>query len=246
MVHTALLEQVLGYKFRDQNLLILALTHPSLAHEAGVGPLQQHNQRLEFLGDAVLQLVITGELYQKFPIFGEGPLTQARAQMVNRTSLAGQGRRLQLGDHLILSRGEETTGGRIRESTLADAFEAVIGAMFLDAGYDATAEVILQLFRDGFGELVELPNLINPKGELQEFLQAKSPEPPHYEQISVSGPDHVRLFECAVYHGTLELARGLGRSKKLAESAAALEALRRLKEANPSAEGTGKSAGTAE
>jgi ribonuclease-3 len=230
-VNTVPLEQALGYQFHDRSLLILALTHPSLAHEAGVGPLQQHNQRLEFLGDAVLQLVITGELYQKFPVFGEGPLTQARAQMVNRTSLAGQGRRLQLGEHLILSRGEETTGGRTRASTLADAFEAVIGALFLDAGYETTAGVILRLFRDEFGELVELPNLINPKGELQEFLQAKSPEPPHYEQISVTGPDHVRQFECAVYHGATELGRGLGRSKKLAESAAAIEALRRLKEA---------------
>lgn len=236
MVNTAQLERALGYDFHDHPLLVLALTHPSLAHEAGVGPLQQHNQRLEFLGDAVLQLVITAELYAKFPLFGEGPLTQARAQMVNRTSLAGQGRRLNLGDHLILSRGEETTGGRIRASTLADAFEAVIGALFLDAGYERTAEVILRLFRDEFGELVELPNLINPKGELQEYLQAKSPEPPHYVQISVSGPDHFRQFECAVYHGSQELARGVGRSKKLAESAAALEALRRLKSEAPAKE----------
>ncbi len=225
------LEQALGYAFRDPNLLVLALTHPSVAHEVGIGSLQQHNQRLEFLGDAVLQLVITSELYQKFPTFGEGPLTQARAQMVNRTSLANQGRRLDLGNHLILSRGEETTGGRARASTLADAFEAVVGALFLDAGYQATSQIILRLFRDGFGELVELPNLINPKGELQEYLQTKSPAPPRYEQISVSGPDHVRQFECAVYHGDSELGRGTGRSKKLAESAAALEALRRLKAA---------------
>ena len=225
------LQRTLGYTFRDHALLVLALTHPSLAHETGTGAAQQHNQRLEFLGDAVLQLVLTAELYQKFPAFGEGPLTQARAQMVNRTALASQGRRLQLGDYLILSRGEESTGGRTRASTLADAFEAVIGALFLDAGYDATAQIILRLFRDEFGELVELPNLINPKGELQELLQSRSPEPPRYEQISVSGPDHVRQFECAVYHGTSELGRGVGRSKKLAESAAAIEALRRLREA---------------
>lgn len=234
MLNTTSLEQALGYKFRDTNLLVLALTHPSVAHEAGVGALQQHNQRLEFLGDAVLQLVVTGELYQKFPIFGEGPLTQGRAQMVNRTSLAIQGRRLRLGDYLILSRGEETTGGRSRTSTLADAFEAVIGAIFLDGGYDTAASVILRLFRDELGELVELPNLINPKGELQELLQATSPEPPHYQQISVSGPDHVRQFEYAVFHGTQELGRGIGRSKKLAESAAAIEALQRLKSLAPS------------
>ena len=131
------LEQALGYQFRDPALLVLSLTHPSLANEAGTGAPQQHNQRLEFLGDAVLQLVITLELYRNFPGSGEGPLTQARAQMVNRSSLAEQGRRLGLGEHLILSRGEETTGGRTRASTLADAFEAV-GAVRLRFGGETT------------------------------------------------------------------------------------------------------------
>ncbi len=223
------LETALGYTFRDPGHLVLALTHPSLAHECSAAPAQHHNQRLEFLGDAVLQIVITAELYQKFPLYGEGPLTQARAQLVNRTSLASQGRRLQLGDFLILSRGEETTGGRTRTSTIADAFEAVIGALFLDAGYEVTREVILRLFVEEFGELTELPSLTNPKGELQEFLQTSSPEPPRYEQISVSGPDHFRQFECAVNHLGVELGRGVGRSKKLAESAAALTALNRLR-----------------
>ena len=229
MVNPAQLEAALGYVFRDRDLLTLALTHPSLAHEVGTGPLQHHNQRLEFLGDAVLQLVITAELYKKFPAYGEGPLTQARAQMVNRTALGSQGRRLRLGECLSLSRGEETTGGRSRTSTVADAFEAVIGAVFLDAGYEAACELILRLFRAEFGELVELPNLINPKGELQERLQSRSPNPPRYEQTSVSGPDHFRQFECAVFHDGVELGRGGGRSKKLAESAAALAALERLK-----------------
>ena len=225
------MEQALGHRFRDPTLLVLSLTHPSLANESAAGAPQQHNQRLEFLGDAVLQLVITLELYRNFPDSGEGLLTQARAQMVNRSSLAGKGRRLGIGDHLILSRGEETTGGRARASTLADAFEAVMGAVFLDGGFDQAAEVIRRLFRDDFGELGELPNLVNPKGELQELLQAKSPVPPRYEQVSVSGPDHSRQFECAAYHGDVELGRGLGRSKKLAESAAALAALERLRRA---------------
>jgi len=230
----AALQARLGYFFRAENLLRLALTHPSIAHEQGA-PVQ-HNQRLEFLGDAVLQLVITAELYVKFAAYGEGPLTQARAQMVNRASLASQGRRLQLGDHLILSRGEETTGGRTRASTVADAFEALLGAVFLDAGYDTARELILRLFLEEFGELTELPNLINPKGELQERLQLRSPEPPRYEQISVSGPDHFRQFECAVFHLGVELGRGSGRSKKLAESAAAMAALARLKtEESPAA-----------
>ncbi len=221
------LEAALDYHFQQPDLLRRALTHPSLAHELGGG--QQHNQRLEFLGDAVLQLVVTAELYEKFPDFGEGPLTQARAQMVNRTSLADQGRRLDLGAFLVLSRGEETSGGRARGSTIADAFEAVIGAVFLDGGFAVVRGLILRLFREGFGELGVLPNLDNPKGELQELLQATSPEPPSYQLVSAIGPDHNRSFECAVYHQGVELGRGTGRSKKVAESEAALVALERIK-----------------
>src|SRR5512136_180459 len=115
----------LGYLFRDLALLQLALTHPSVAHEQGA-PLQT-NQRLEFLGDAVLQLVLTQELYERFPGFGEGPLTKARAKLVNRRSLAERARHLGLGQHLIISRGEELSGGRERISALADAFEALLG-----------------------------------------------------------------------------------------------------------------------
>ena len=144
MISTVELESALGHQFRNRQLLILALTHPSLAHEAGVGHLQQHNQRLEFLGDAVLQLVLTNELYERFPTHGEGPLTQARAQLVNRASLAEQWRRLNLGRFLILSRGEDSSGGRTRNSTLADAFEAVVGAVFLDAGYVAAQALVVQ------------------------------------------------------------------------------------------------------
>lgn len=235
MINTDQLEETLDYRFKDRNLLILALTHPSIAHEAGVGHLQQHNQRLEFLGDAVLQLVVTSELYSRFPSYGEGPLTQARAQMVNRLALAAHARRLNLGNFLILSRGEESTGGRVRTSTVADAFEALVGAVYLDAGFEVVRALVLSLFRDSFGAVNELPNLDNPKGELQELLQAKSPEPPRYEQLSASGPDHNRQFESAVYHEGVELGRGLGRSKKLAESAAALAALQGLKTAGRSA-----------
>lgn len=229
MINTEQLEAALEYRFKDRNLLMLALTHPSIAHEAGVGHLQQHNQRLEFLGDAVLQLVVTSALYERFPSYGEGPLTQARAQLVNRLALASHARRLNLGTFLILSRGEESTGGRVRTSTVADAFEALVGAVYLDAGFETVQTLILRLFRESFGEVNELPNLDNPKGELQELLQARSPEPPRYEQLSASGPDHNRQFESAVFHEGVELGRGVGRSKKLAESAAALTALESLK-----------------
>ena len=218
----------LGYTFRDEALLRLALTHPSIAHEQGT-PVQ-HNQRLEFLGDAVLQLALTRELYEKFPDFNEGPLTKARAKLVNRRTLAVHGRDLRLGEHLILSRGEELHGGRERPSALADAYEALIGAIFLDGGYELAREFILREFAAACSGLDPIPILENPKGELQEFLQARSSEAPQYRVISASGPDHDRMFECTVHHGGIELARGAGKSKKAAESEAALAALKKLRE----------------
>lgn len=218
----------LGYSFQDVGFLRLALTHPSVAHERS-GPIQT-NQRLEFLGDAVLQLVLTRELYEKFPAFGEGPLTKARAQLVNRRSLAEQARELGLGQFLIVSRGEEMSGGRERLSALADTFEALLGAIFLDGGFEASREFILRRFVTSFGELSDIPTLANPKGELQEFLQAVSSEAPRYHAVSSSGPDHDRVFECTVHHGGLELARGHGKSKKEAESEAASAALTALRE----------------
>lgn len=227
------LQQRLGYSFRDRALLRLALTHPSVAHEQSA-PIQT-NQRLEFLGDAVLQLVLTGELYEKFPGFGEGPLTKARAQLVNRSSLAEQARKLGLGAHLILSRGEANSGGRERLSGLADTFEALLGAIFLDGGFEAARKFILEQFGASFGELSAIPTLENPKGELQEFLQAISSEAPRYHAVSASGPDHDRVFECTVHHAGVELARGQGKSKKAAESAAALAALKKLREQKASA-----------
>ena len=221
------LQARLGYFFRDENRLRLALTHPSVAHEQGMAV--QHNQRLEFLGDSVLQLVLTSELYEKFPSLGEGPLTKARAQMVNRRTLANRGRRLGLGEHLILSRGEDSSGGRERPSALADTFEALLAAIFLDGGFDAARDFILRQFREEFGELEVIPNLENPKGELQEVLQSNSAEAPQYQLESVSGPDHDRLFESAVYHRGIELGRGKGKSKKEAESQAALAAMENLR-----------------
>lgn len=213
----------LGYQFRDQQLLRLALTHPSVVHEQGSSV--NHNQRLEFLGDAVLQLVLTRLLYEKFPNFGEGPLTKARAQLVNRRALAEHGQRLELGRHLVLSRGEEINRGRERPSTLADAFEALLGAIFLDSGFESAQDFILRQFKDVLGSLNDLPYLENPKGELQEVLQAQSPDPPRYQLLSVYGPDHDRVFECAVYHRKGELGRGTGKSKKEAECQAAFNAL---------------------
>ncbi|MGE3312181.1 MAG: ribonuclease III [Limisphaerales bacterium] len=217
----------LGLVFENIELLELALTHPSITHDLGAGT--PHNQRLEFLGDAVLQLVLTHELYEKFPDLGEGPLTQARAEMVNRRTLAVQSQAMRVGSFLRMSWSEEATGGRERSSALADAFEAVVGAIFLDGGLAAARRFVLQRFRDAFGQLDALPSFDNPKGELQEFLQAESAEPPVYQLIAVTGPDHDRSFESAVsYRGEL-LGRGTGKTKKAAESEAAREALALLK-----------------
>ncbi len=222
------LQNRLGYQFRDPELLKLAVTHPSVAHEQGT-PMQT-NQRLEFLGDAVLQLVLTRELYEKYTDLEEGPLTKARAKLVNRRTLADHGGALNLGAHLILSRGEETHGGRERPSALADAYEAVVGAVFVDGGFEAAREFILREFRNDLGGLEVIPIMENPKGELQELLQATSTEAPQYHVVSATGPDHDRVFECTVQHGGVELARGSGKSKKAAESEAALAALTKLRE----------------
>jgi ribonuclease-3 len=222
------LQTSLGYCFRNPELLLLALTHPSIAHERGA-PLQT-NQRLEFLGDAVLQLVLTRELYERFPDVGEGPLTKARAKLVNRRTLAEHARSLGLGQYLILSRGEDQQGGRDRGSALADAFEALLGAIFLDGDFLAAREFILREFHKAFGTISVIPILENPKGELQELLQSVSSEAPRYHVVSATGPDHDRVFECTVHHAGAELARGRGKSKKDAESDAALAALVKLRE----------------
>jgi len=222
------LQSRLGLQFRDENLLRLALTHPSIAHEQNHPA--PHNQRLEFLGDAVLGLVLSGEIYERFPGADEGLLTKSRAKLVNASSLAAHGRALGLGAHLVLSRGEENTGGRERPSALADAFEALLGAIFLDGGFAAARGFVLREFAGDFSALVGPAGIENPKGELQELLQARSPRAPEYLLVSASGADHNRDFECAVWHDGLELARGRGKSKKAAESDAALAALKKLSE----------------
>lgn len=231
MAEYEILQNRIGYTFKDSALLLLALTHPSVAHEQGA-PVQ-HNQRLEFLGDAVLQLVLTRELYERFPGFGEGPLTKARAKLVNRRALTVHGRQLGIGEFLILSHGEEMQGGRERPSALADTFEAIVGAIFIDDGFEAARKFILERFGELLQEAQVIPALENPKGDLQELLQAESSERPEYRVVSATGPDHDRMFECTVHHGGVELARGWGKSKKTAQSEAALAALKHLREKQP-------------
>ena len=217
------LEERIGYKFRNSLLLAEALTHPSLGHET-----QRYHfdyQRLEFLGDAVLQLVITEYLFRHFGGEAEGQLTKLRSRLVSREALRMHAATLDLGRYLLMGRGEETSGGRERTSTLADAFEALIGAIYLDGGLDAAKEFILTQTRTDLEQLAEKPVDINPKGHLQELLQSISPSSPIYELVSQSGPEHEKTFVSQVVWEGIVLGQGSGRSKKQAETAAALEAM---------------------
>src|SRR6266478_9100005 len=217
------LEERIGYKFRNSLLLAEALTHPSLGHETQ----RYHfdNQRLEFLGDAVLQLVITEHLFRHFGGEAEGQLTKLRSRLVSRETLKMHAAALDLGRYLLMGRGEESSGGRERPSTLADAFEALIGAIYLDSDLETARKFILVQARPDLDQLAQEPVDINPKGQLQELLQSISPRSPVYEVVSQSGPEHAKTFVVnAVWEGII-LGTGTGRNKKQAETAAAIEAM---------------------
>ncbi|HEX5790576.1 MAG TPA: ribonuclease III [Luteolibacter sp.] len=218
------LESRIQYKFRNSLLLAEALTHPSLAYESQKPHFD--NQRLEFLGDAVIQLIITEELYNRFPQAPEGQLTKLRSRLVSRNALANFANEIELGNYVMLGKGEESSGGRRRHSTLADAFEALIGAIYIDSGRKAAKEIILRLIEGELNHLESSPDEKNPKGELQEILQAIQPQAPIYQIIGESGPDHRRVFQAEVSWNGKVLATGKGKSKKEAEARAAAEALR--------------------
>lgn len=221
--HMNPLERRIGYKFRNSLLLAEALTHPSLSFERKTYHFD--NQRLEFLGDAVLQLVITHHLYRLFPGFSEGLLTKLRSRIVSREGLRKHAVALGLGQYLMLGRGEEASRGRERTSTLADAFEALVGAVYLDSGLETVRRFILRVAGDELGAVAREPAEHNPKGELQEILQSISPLSPAYEVLSETGPDHHKEFVSRVLWEGKELGRGKGQSKKQAEINAAADAL---------------------
>ena len=218
------LEERIGYRFQNPRLLTEALTHPSVTHERG--RVQFDNQRLEFLGDAVLQLVITEYLFARYGEAGEGRLTTRRSRLVSRESLKIRASALDLGKHLFMGRGEEASGGRQRDSTLGDAFEALLGAIYLDSDLETVRHFVLEEMKEDLTRLEEEPLEVNPKGQLQELLQAISPRSPSYELISQHGREHERTFQVRVVWENQTLGEGSGRSKKQAESAAALVALK--------------------
>ncbi|MCL2364187.1 MAG: ribonuclease III [Defluviitaleaceae bacterium] len=211
----------LGYTFRNAALLQQALTHKSYAFEHNLKS-SATNERLEFLGDAVLELCISQWLYDRFPTLSEGKLTQRRAALVCEASLAAIARGLFLGKAMRLGNGEETSGGRDKPSLLSDALEAILGAIFLDGGIDAVRPLVERLFS---------PYLTQPaasadyKTTLQEILQKNSRETAVYEIIDTTGPSHQRLFVARVNHQGKALATGEGASKKEAEQNAAKTAL---------------------
>ncbi len=222
------LKQMLDHKFRDPSLLRLALTHPSASGNQSKP--SDDNQRMEFLGDAILQAVISEALYRLHPGKDEGHLTKARAGLVNGVSLAAKAAALGLEQHLVLGRGQRTEFERGKESALEDALEALVAALYLDGGLDAARDFVSRIFADELANPDNIAVIENPKGDLQERLQGGSGDPPTYELLSTSGPAHAREFEVAVLQAGKELGRGIGGSKKEAESQAASAALAKLAE----------------
>jgi ribonuclease-3 len=219
------LEERLGHRFARPDLLALALTHRSVSSD---DPTRADNERLEFLGDAVLQLVVTDLLYHDYPDLAEGKLAKARASVVARPLLADIARRLDLGPHLDLAPAEERTGGRAKDSILADALEAVIGALFLDGGLEVARRVVEALFGEQIAERAKRPGVRDYKTRLQEIL-AQTGQRPLY-QVAGEGPDHDRKFAAVVSVEDRALGSGEGPSKKQAEQAAAREAIEALTE----------------
>lgn len=215
----------LGYVFSQPELLEQALTHPSINAEGG--DTRPNNQRLEFLGDAVLSLVLARWLFDAFPEEREGFLTRAQSTLARGSTLAAIARELNLSEHLIVSEGERLTGGHQRPGALEDACEAIIGAVYLDGGLDAAAGVIERVFGDLQGRVQAAFAHENPKGRLQELMQSRKPGIMlAYEIVSQSGPDHAKSFRAEVRVDGETLGAGEGPSKKVAEERAARAALR--------------------
>ena len=219
------LQKNLEYSFKDLELLETALTHSSYANENNLHP-SKSNQRLEFLGDTIINLVVSEYLYNKYPFYPEGELTKIRAKVVCESSLALVARKIKLGDCLLLGKGEESTGGRKRDSILADASEAITGAVFLDSDYDTVKQFLVSRFETDIVRAVAKGNLfIDYKTQLQEKLQKITKERISYNVTREEGPDHNKIFYVDVFLGSDVIGSGFGRNKKEAEQLAAREAL---------------------
>lgn len=224
------LEQTIGCRFRQPELLERALTHRSIAPDGAATQSRADNEQLEYLGDAVLGMLVSEYLVGAFPQWSEGQLSKSRARLVNAASLHAAARRLNLGEHLRLGKGEEKTGGREKPALLADAFEAVVAAIYLDAGLPASREFVKRALLD---EAIDLEGsrleLSDHKSALQEFLQARGLPSPRYAVMRETGPDHRKVFWMQVDVPGLVNANGTGTNKKEAEQSAAAQALQMLR-----------------
>ncbi len=218
-------ERRLGIKFIDKGLLVRALTHRSYSFEAGV---RETNEKLEFLGDTVLNLVITEFIFYRFPEHNEGDLAKLRARIVSENALAKAAQDVGLGELIFLGKGAELTGGRARASILSDTFEAIIGAIYLDQGMLRAKEFVLKRLKDTIFEEAAVEHYGDPKTRLQEVTMAKMGAVPAYRVVREYGPVHDRTFIVQVSVGGKVLGEGEGKSKKKAELEAASEALKKV------------------
>lgn len=221
-MNMSVLEDRLGHRFRDRKLLETALTHPSFGGDHHV----PHYQRLEFLGDAVLELAVSRYLYFELPEVDEGKLTRIRAALVREESLNRAARRIGLGEFIRLSVGEERSGGREKPSILSDVMEAVLAAVYLDAGFDEAVRIIGMVLGEELRPEV-LKDHLDAKSRLQELMQREG-RMPSYDYLSMEGPPHAPVFSYRVMDGEQELGRGSGTSKQNAQQAAARDALKRM------------------
>ena len=222
------LSERLGVTFHDIALLDQALTHTSYANESKRNT--AHNERLEFLGDAVLELASSTYLYEHFPEMPEGELTKTRASIVCSTTLAKLATGLHLGDYLLLGRGEEMGGGRTRQTNLEDVFEAVIGAVYLDQGWEAAQAYVVRQLRGEFENAEHGAILKDYKTILQEIVQENGTQPVEYNLIKEEGPDHNKCFTVEVIVNSKVMGQGFGHTKKAAEQAAAYQAICSMKQ----------------
>jgi len=218
------IEEKMGVKFNDQSMLKQAFTHRSYLNENKKSNLK-HNERLEFLGDAAMELATTEYLYRKFPDKTEGDLTSLRAALVNTQTISDVANDLGFNDYLLLSRGEEKDTGRARQYILANTFESVIGAIFLDQGYHAVEVFVEKFLIERLDKIIKEGLWIDAKSKLQEVVQEKIGITPTYKTIKEEGPDHNKQFTVALFYDNKEIATGDGRSKQEAEQDAARKVL---------------------
>jgi len=224
-----IVEKAVGYSFKKKEFLQRALTHKSYANERKMAH-EEHNERLEFLGDAVLELAVSELLMRRFPKYSEGELSKLRAAIVNEKQLANFARSFGLGDHLYLGKGEEQTSGREKQSLLADVYEAILGAIYLDRGFLKAAQIIQRHYGRLLDDTPSEEIYRDYKTELQERSQSAFKSIPRYRLVAERGPDHDKIFEIELYIRNELFGRGQGRNKKDAEQLAAKEALVKLGE----------------